>query len=155
MNPHRRLARWMYRGGHPNRMASAMNRVWRAIGAQGWWRNRCVTLEVTGRRSGRAIAFPLIVADLDGEQYLVSMLGEQASWVANVRAADGRAVLVHGDRRPVRLVEVPVAERAPILRRYLDVAPGGRPHIEVERRAPLGEIAAVADRYPVFQLTAA
>lgn len=98
------------------------------------------------------IAFPIVLADLDGQWYAVSMLGDQANWVRNVRAADGRAVVVHGHATDVRLVEVPVGERAAILRRYLQVAPGARPHVPVSRSAPLADFAAIADRYPMFRV---
>jgi hypothetical protein len=54
--------------------------------------------------------------------------------------------------RQCRLVEVPVDERAPILRRYLDKVPGGRPHIPVEPGAPLAEFEAIAASYPVFEV---
>jgi hypothetical protein len=91
------------------------------------------------------------MADLDGRWYLVSMLGE-CHWVRNVRAADGRAVLRRRRRRPVRLLEVATAERAPILRRYVEKVPGGRPHIPVPVGAPLEAFAAVADRFPVFEV---
>jgi deazaflavin-dependent oxidoreductase (nitroreductase family) len=62
------------------------------------------TLEVRGRRSGRQRSFPVMVADYDGERYLVAMLGAQANWVANVRAAGGQAILSHGRRETVQLV---------------------------------------------------
>jgi hypothetical protein len=94
------------------------------------------------------------VADYQGERYLVSMLGEGASWVANVRAAGGQALLRHGRREAVRLEEVDPLARAPILRRYLEVAPGGRPHIPVDWRAPLAAFEAIAARYPVFRIRA-
>ena len=77
------------------------------------------TLEVAGRCSGRLTRFPLGMADWQGEWYLVPMLGGRCNWVQNVRAADGYAVLRHGRARPGRLVEVPVRERGPIIRRYL------------------------------------
>src|SRR5665647_3004862 len=64
--------------------------------------HRAVTLEVRGRVSGRTISFPVVVADHDGHQYLVSMLGEDVNWVRNVRAADGEAVVRGGRRRPDR-----------------------------------------------------
>ncbi len=89
-----------------------------------------------GRRSGRPISFPVVLADYQGDRYLVAMLGEGTNWVSNVRAAGGDAVLRHGRREAVRLEEVDPGARAPILRRYLQVAPGGRPHIPVDRRAP-------------------
>jgi hypothetical protein len=50
------------------------------------------------RRSGRTICFPLVMAMVGGEHYLVSMLGQNANWVRNVRAAGGDAILRHGLR---------------------------------------------------------
>jgi hypothetical protein len=114
-----------------------------------------VVLEVHGFRSGKTISYPLVAAPIDGERYLVSMLGQNVSWVRNVRAANGRVVLRHGMREQVRLVEVPQAQRAPIIRRYLDFAPGARPHIPVDRRASIEEFETIADRFPVFRITSA
>jgi hypothetical protein len=94
----------------------------------------------------------VVIADIDDARYLVAMLGEGAGWVANVRAAGGRAVLRHGRRESVLLEEVPPDERAPILQRYLEVAPGARAHFAVDRRAPLSEFEAIAPRYPVFRI---
>lgn len=145
--------RWMYRGNRPNRLARLLNGAWSKLAGAGMAPSRLVRLEVKGRRTGRAIAFPVVVADWQGERYLVSMLGNDAGWVRNVRAADGRAVLCHGDREVVRLQEVDPRERAAILRRYLECAPGGRAHIPVDRRAPLGEFERIAGQYPVFRVT--
>jgi len=144
----------MYRGGHPNRVAALLNRGLAMIGSAGLWPNRLVALEVRGRRTGRLISFPLMMADYQGERYLVAMLGEGANWAANVRAAGGLAVLRHGRREAVRLEEVDPRARAPILRRYLQVAPGARPHVPVDRRAPLAEFEQIAARYPVFRIRA-
>ena len=44
-------------------------------------------MEVTGRKSGRTVSLPLVVAAASGERNLVSMLGERVNWVQNVRAA--------------------------------------------------------------------
>lgn len=147
------LDRWMYRGGHPNRLARAMNTAGARVAAVGLGPSRMVTLEVTGRRSGRTLAVPLVLTEFDGGQYLVSMLGADANWVANVRAAGGRAVLRHGRPVPVRLDELEVDERAPVLRRFLDVAPGGRAHLPVPRGADLERFAEIAPHYPVFRVT--
>ncbi|MPZ84480.1 MAG: DUF385 domain-containing protein [Actinophytocola sp.] len=145
----------MYPGGRPNRLALALvlNRAWAVVGKAGLWPNRLVTLEVRGRRTGHLVLLPLGVADHDGERYLVAILGERAQWVANVRAAGGQAVLRHGRREAVHLHEVEVGARAPILRRYLHVAPGGRAHIPVDRHAPLKEFERIAARIPVFRIT--
>jgi deazaflavin-dependent oxidoreductase (nitroreductase family) len=107
---------------------------------------------VRGRRSGKPVSLPVVVANYEGERYLVSMLGEEAGWVRNVQAAQGHAVLRHGTRERVLLKEVEPEHRAPILQRYLQVAPGARAHFTVDRRAPLGEFERIAGQYPVFRI---
>jgi hypothetical protein len=149
---HGRWARWMYHGGRPNRMAAAMNRFWQAAASAGIWPSRLATLEVRGRRSGRPVRLPVVIADYGGERYLVAMLGDNTSWAANVRAANGNALLHHGDYEAVHLEEVEAGRRAPVLRRYLQVAPGARPHIPVGPQDALSEFDAIAARYPVFRI---
>ena len=144
--------RRMYAGGRPSRLARALNRGQTALHSAGIWPKRLATLEVRGRRSGRVRSLPVVIAEHEGKRYLVSMLGEHAAWVANVRAADGRAVLRHGRREQVVLEEVEPRSRAPILRRYLEVAPGARAHFPVDRRAALGDFEAIAPDYPVFRV---
>ena len=147
------VKRWMYRGGRPGALARVMNRASALQFSAGVLSpKRAMTLEVRGRRSGRMISFPVVVADYQGERYLVAMLGNEANWVRNVRAADGRAALRRKSRENVRLEEVDIGARAPILRRYLALAPGARPHIPVGRRAPLGEFERIAAQYPVFRV---
>jgi hypothetical protein len=141
----------MYVCGRGNAAARRFARVWGAVFGAGLFPRRWVTLEVPGRSSGRTTSFPLGMADIDGHWYLVSMLGE-CNWVENVRASDGHATLRRRRRRPVHLVEVPPEQRAPILRRYVEKVPGGRPHIPVAKDAPVADFAAVADRYPVFEV---
>jgi len=75
---------------------------------------RSVTLEVRGRRSGKAIRLSISPARLGGKRYLVSLAGERG-WVKNVRAAGGDAFILHGRRVRVHLSEVPIQERAPVL----------------------------------------
>ena len=145
--------RWLYRTGRPNGLARLFNRGWALVGSAGIGRNRVVTLEVPGRRTGRDISFPVVLADYEGDRYLVAMLGKNAGWVRNVRAASGRVVLRHGRREDAVLEEIPVDDRPPILRRYLNCAPGARPHIPVNFDAPLEEFEAIAPQIPVFCVT--
>ncbi len=147
-----RNERWMYQAGRPNRVAAMLNRGWARMGSLGLGPKRLVTLEVPGRRSGRSLSIPLIVADVGGERYLVAMLGEQASWVANVRAAGGQAVLRRGRREDVCLEEVRPGARAPILRRHLQVAPAARSFVPVDHRAPAAEFDRIAAAFPVFRI---
>jgi hypothetical protein len=142
----------MYAGGRPDRQASTLNSLWAKAFHLGLAGRRGAVLDVVGRRSGTTVSVPLVPVRFAGALYLGSMLGE-SNWVRNVRAADGRAVLHYGWRqRPVRLVEVPAENRAPLVRAFLDAAPGARPHVPVERTAPLREIAVVAERIPIFQV---
>ncbi len=146
------FTRWLYRGNRPNALARAMNRVSAVLHSLGIARDYLVTLEVTGRRSGRAISFPLVMAVLDGERFLVSMLGEDVAWVRNLAAAGGRAVLRHGVTESVRLEEIPVERRPRVLKEYLRRAPGARPHVPIDKDAPLTEFAKIAPRIPVFRV---
>lgn len=145
--------RRLYAGGHPHRLARVLNRTQMALHSAGIWPKRLATLEVRGRRSGRLRSLPVVIADYEGERYLVSMLGEGSAWVANVRAAGGRVVLRHGRRESIVLEEVEPGGRAPILRRYLEVATAARAHFPVDRRAPLSEFEPIASQYPVFRVS--
>ena len=147
--------RRLYRGGRPNRLAQLQNRASAIVFGMGIWPTRAAALEVRGRHSGRTISFPVVIANYDGERYVVAMLGETSNWVRNVRAAGGRTVLRHGRREDVRLEDVSVQSRPAILRQYLAVAPGARPHIRVDRHASLAEFERIAPQFPVFRLTLA
>ena len=142
--------RWLYRGDRPHTLAKLLNRGWAVIHALGVAPNYFVTLEVVGRKSGKIVSFPLAMVVIQGERYLVSMLGDDTNWVRNVRAAGGKATLRHGVTERVRLEEVPVEQRAAIIKAYLKVAPGARPHIPVDKNAPLAAFEQIAARYPVF-----
>jgi len=144
--------RWLYEGGHPNTLTRVINRGWATVHSLGIAPDYLVTLEVRGRRSGRVISFPLAMVSLDGERYLVSMLGSKAAWVQNLRAAGGNATLRHGRAEQVKLEEVVVEKRARILKAYLRLAPGARPHIQVDKNAPIEEFENIAAQIPVFRL---
>jgi hypothetical protein len=135
-------------------LARILNRGWAAIHALGIAPDYLVTLQVVGRRSGRSISFPLVMTVVAGERYLVSMLGPDVAWLRNLRAAGGHAVLRHGRTERVRLDEVPANERGPVLKAYLKRAPGARPHLSVDKDAPLPEFEAVAAEIPVFRVVA-
>ncbi len=144
--------RWLYKDGRPNGLAKILNGFWGWLHTLGISPNYMVTLEVVGRKSGKAIRFPLAMAVVKGERYLVSMLGEDANWVQNVKAASGKAVLRHGKVEHVVLEEVDARQRAPILKQYLQRAPGARPHVSVDLNAPLVDFEKISTSYPVFQI---
>ena len=147
------LQKWFYRGGRPNWVARVLDRGTAAVYARGVSPDYLVTLEVPGRRSGRIIRFPLVMVVVEGERYLVSMLGEGTNWVRNVRSAGGDAVLRHGRREEVHLQEeVEPERRAPVLKAYLGRAPNARAHVPVGKDAPMAEFERVAPRFPVFRV---
>src|SRR5205809_4666860 len=147
-----RFTRWLYRGDRPNWLARIANRATAILASSGVAHNYLETLEVTGRKSGRTFSLPVVIAVVEGQRYLVSMLGNNVNWVQNVRAAGGRAVLRSGGREEVQLEEVPADQRAPILRAYLQRAPGARPHVAVNKDAALEEFQRVGAAFPVFRL---
>jgi hypothetical protein len=146
------LQRWFYAGGRPNRVARILNRFTAAVSARGVGPEYLVALEVPGRRSGGIVSLPLVVAVVDGERYLVSMLGEDVNWVRNVRAAGGNVALRHGRREHVRLEEVGPDRRAPVLKAYLKRATNANAHVPIDKDAPLEEFERLAPRFPVFRI---
>jgi hypothetical protein len=144
--------RLFYRAGRPNRAGRAFGTFWSVIAGLGLTPSYLVSLETTGHRSGLRRPIPVVLGDYGGERYVVSMLGDRAPWVRNVRAAGGRAVLRHGRRREVYLAELPPEARAPVIKAYLGRALGARPHIRVDPDAPIEAFERIAARYPVFRV---
>jgi deazaflavin-dependent oxidoreductase (nitroreductase family) len=147
------VKRWLYRGQRPHWIARILNRAWSAVASSGVASNYLVTLEVTGRKSGRIVSLPVVLAVVDGQRHLVSMLGDNVQWVLNVRAAGGKAVLRSGSREEVKLEEVPIEERARILKAYLQRAPGARAHVPVDKDAAITEFEKIAAAFPVFRVS--
>ena len=143
---------WLYRGRRPGWIAKILNRMWANVASKNAMSNGLVALEVIGRKSGLIISFPLVMVVVDGQRYLASMLGDNTQWVRNVRAYGGKAILRRGGREDVQLDEIPADQRAPILKAYLQAAPGARPHVPVDKDAPLAEFEKIAPAFPVFRV---
>jgi deazaflavin-dependent oxidoreductase (nitroreductase family) len=148
------IKRWMYRSGRPNAFMRQANRLDSLI-------YRCpllaprhgAVLKVKGRRSGNLTALPVVITRHGGAEFLVSMLGPDANWVRNVQAADGAAVLSRRGRdHPVLLEEIPPERRAEILRGYLAIAPGARPHLALTPASPAEAFKQIAPDHPVFRI---
>lgn len=147
------IKRWMYNGNRPNWIAKGLNRFWAWAHGIGIAPNYLVTLDVVGRKSGKIISFPLVMTVVNDQRYLVSMLGADVQWIKNVQAANGKALLRHGKRENVQLEMIPVEQRPPIIKSYLQRAPGAVPHVPVNKNAPLTEFEKIAAQYPVFVVT--
>jgi hypothetical protein len=93
-----------------------------------------------------------VIVSVEGERYLVSMLGPESDWVKSVEAAHCESVIRQWRRHSVHLVAVPPDERALIRREYVRIAPGGRQHIPLAVGAPLADFETIADHYPVYRI---
>jgi deazaflavin-dependent oxidoreductase (nitroreductase family) len=142
---------WFYGPGRATALGRATSRFLAGWAALGLPTGRQIGLEVTGRRTGRPHTLAVVVAEHEGQDYLVSMVGE-GDWVKNVHAAGGAATLVGTRRRPIYLEKVAVQQRAPIIQAYVRAAPGGRRHMGLSARATLAECDRVAHLFPVFRI---
>ena len=106
-------------------------------------------LTVPGRTTGEPRSTPISTVMVQGQRYIVAAFAD-AHWVANVRAA-GHGTLRRGNQvESVRLTELEVGQRGPILRAFLEQVRGGRRYFG-SRTAD--EVVADAARYPVFLVT--
>ncbi len=131
-----------------------MNRLTSWLASLGLMPSKTVTLEVRGRRSGQMRSVVINWVEQDGQRYFVSPRGE-AEWVRNVRAG-GEAVIRRRGRQSVRLEELPVEQRAPVLKAYLgENAWSTRQHFGLDPKAELAEFEGIAARHPVFRIVMA
>jgi hypothetical protein len=137
------------------RLAAILDRFMSFFAKRGVAPDFLVTLDVVGRNTGRVQSIPLVVAIVDGERYIVSMLGADVGWVRNLEACGGRAVIRHGRIEQVRLEKVAVENRARILKFFLKRALGARAHIPVDKDAPISEFEKIAAQFPVYRVTMA
>lgn len=144
--------RWQYRGGHPSWSARISNRLGAIVFAAGIGPGHAATLAVRGHKTGRTISFPVVVADYQSQRYLVAMLGQKTKWVRNLRADGQAALLTRRKRESIMLVEDFSDDRAAILRRYLDLAPGARPFFPIDRQAQVADFDRIVNDYPVFRV---
>jgi deazaflavin-dependent oxidoreductase (nitroreductase family) len=116
-------------------------------------------LTVRGRKSGKMRSTPVSTLTVDGQRYIVGGLAE-ADWVKNAQAA-GWGLLARGRKKErVRLIELPVEERAPILRAFPRLVPGGVQFFQRVYDLPKDPtllpdaFADLADLCPVFHIAA-
>jgi hypothetical protein len=139
-------------GGLPHRVSEAMyGPLFRAIATTGIGPSFIVTLETRGRRSGRVHSTVHIVAGHAGEDYLAAAV-DYSDWVLNARASGGEATVRHGKRRAVKLEEVPLDQRAPILKSYMKRSLGGRVLFKLSPASPIEKFEEIAAKHPVFKI---
>jgi deazaflavin-dependent oxidoreductase (nitroreductase family) len=137
------------------RMVNALNKVVVGLQRVGIAFGPMQLLTVAGRRSGQPRTFPIAVLPLTGGRYIIQAY-PKAAWVANARAAD-TVTLTRGRRSSiVRLVEVSVEERRPLLREVVAVSPAsvGNRYVTtgLADAATPDAVAAAASRIAVFRV---
>ncbi|MFE2508856.1 nitroreductase family deazaflavin-dependent oxidoreductase [Streptomyces naganishii] len=132
----------------------------RLNGVIGWLARRGISLAgsaeltVPGRKSGEPQRVPVNPHTYGGEQFLVSARGH-SQWVRNMRAAGGGELRVGRKVRAFTAVELPDAEKLPVLRTYLEKW-GWEVNgyfQGVTAKSSDEEIAACAGDHPVFRIT--
>lgn len=109
-------------------------------------------LEVIGRTSGDIRRVPVNPVTVGPSRYLMSPRGV-TGWVRNIRASGEGTLRLGRQSSHFRVVEVPDAEKLPVLRAYLD-----RWHwqvgsiMKVEKDADDATLRAIAPNHPVFRI---
>jgi deazaflavin-dependent oxidoreductase (nitroreductase family) len=136
----------------PTAMAKAKNSFVSRLASLGLAPGGTVTIETKGRKTGLTRSNAVTVVEVDGQRYLVAPRGE-TEWVRNVRAAGGEAVLRQRSRRPVRLEELPVEQRAAIIKPYLKkTAMATKGEFGLDPDADISEFECIAPKHPVFRI---
>jgi F420H(2)-dependent quinone reductase len=123
------------------RLNVAMLRLGMSIGSQ-------QLLTVPGRTTGKPRSTPVSIAIVDGTRYIVAAFSD-AAWVQNVRVAGSATLSRRRIVESIRLIELPVEERGPVLRAFLHQVRGG---VRFFGSVDVEAVVAAADHYPVFQL---
>jgi len=111
-------------------------------------------LAVRGRTSGEWRTTVLNPMELDGDRYLVAPRGE-TQWVRNLRVAGAGELRLGRRAEAFEAVEVADADKAPVLRAYLDKWGWevGRFFEGVTKDSDDEALARIAPDFPVFRLT--
>jgi deazaflavin-dependent oxidoreductase (nitroreductase family) len=129
-----------------NRIVAAFTRLGLSV-----WGSR--VLEVRGRSSGQWRSTPVNLLALEGQRYLVAPRGE-TQWVRNMRASGGGRLRLGRRSETFTAVELPDAEKVPVLRAYLRrwKAEVGVFFEGVGPDSSEAELAAIAPKHPVFRI---
>jgi deazaflavin-dependent oxidoreductase (nitroreductase family) len=111
-------------------------------------------LEVPGRKTGEPRRTPVNPLTIDGQRYLVAPRGH-TQWVRNLRASGHGRLLGRRSAEEFTAVEVPDAEKPPLLRAYLKKWKweSGQFFGGVGPDAPEEELMRIGPDHPVFRIS--
>jgi F420H(2)-dependent quinone reductase len=136
----------------PSPLERVFNRAFGALVGMGLAPRDYYLLQVRGRKSGRVYAMPVSLVSLHGVRFLVAPRG-RTQWVRNAEVSN-EVVLKRGLRhRRFRLRALADADKPPVLSTYLDrYRSVVQRYFPLPAGAPTHAFAAIAERYPVFEL---
>src|ERR1700694_1594658 len=110
-------------------------------------------LRVRGRKSGEWRSNPVNLLTFEGKHYLVSPRGH-TQWVRNIRVTGGGELVLGSKVQAFTAVEIPDAEKAPIVRAYLKrfSFEVGMFFKGVKADSPDEDLSRIAPDHPVFRL---
>jgi deazaflavin-dependent oxidoreductase (nitroreductase family) len=108
-------------------------------------------LTVRGRKTGKLYSTPVSLVENDDGRWLVAPYSEN-NWVRNARAAGEATIARRGYKETLPATEVPVDERAPILKTYFDRERFARAYTDFTPETSLETYAEKASNHPVFKL---
>ena len=136
----------------PGPIVKVMNGAISWLAARRLGPRKTVLLEVKGRKSGLPRSVAVNTVGLGDQRYLVAPRGN-TEWARNARAAGGEAAIRRGKRQPVRLIELPLEERAPVIQAYLkENAWVTRREFGIDPKAPIEDFQRIAPDHPVFRI---
>ncbi len=137
----------------PSSLERVLNRIYGLLVGLGLGFSYNYLLEVRGRKSGRTYSTPIDLLELNGKRYLVAPRG-RTQWVRNAEAA-GEVMLKKGrTRQRFRLRALADSEKPEVLKAYLDTFRREvQQYFPVKAGAPAEAFRAVAQQYPVFELS--
>ncbi|HUF52570.1 MAG TPA: nitroreductase/quinone reductase family protein [Dehalococcoidia bacterium] len=135
----------------PSGLVKKLNSALGWVFARGLGSKRWVQIEHRGRKSGKTYKTAVNWTEVDGQRYLVAPRGE-TQWVRNVRADGGKAVLTHGKSQKVRLEEISVDQRAPIIKNYVGENKVVKGEFGLEPDDPIEKYEGIASEHPTFRI---
>ena len=139
----------------PSALERFFNRAFGALVGMGLGPRDYYLLQVKGRKSGRVYGTPVSLVSLHGVRFLVAPRG-RTQWVRNAEVSNEIVLKRGSSQRRFRLRVLADADKPPVLSTYLDrYRSVVQRYFPLPAGAPTHAFAAIAARYPVFELLAA
>jgi len=109
-------------------------------------------LTTRGHKTAQPRTNPVLIIRHDEQRWLVAPYGV-VSWVYNARASGTVKLTRGGSHEEFSVAEVDAHRAAPVLKRYVTLAPVVLPYFEARIGSPVEAFEAEAAMHPVFLLT--